>query len=210
MTPSTGERSDELRRVVDALSAGRVVCIPTDTVYGLAVDARSDGATRALFELKGRPGSLTLPVLVSDIVQADGLAEGGLPALARWIAEGFWPGAVTLVVPRRKDNDWELGGDGATIGVRCPAHPLARELCERVGPLAVTSANVHGEPPLKTAASVSERLGDGIALVIDGGTLDGSASTVVEVSGTEVRCLREGAVLFEELMHSIASAEGSA
>lgn len=201
---SSGVSSDELERAAMALLAGRIVCVPTDTVYGLAVDPSVRGATAAVFELKGRPHSLTLPVLVAGTEQADTLADGGLPGVARRVAERFWPGPVTVVVPRRREIDWDLGGDGATIGLRCPAHPIVRQLCARVGPLATTSANPHGEPPLSKAASIRERLGDGVALVVDGGTLSGPASTVVQVSDGGLRCLREGAVGFEELMASLA------
>jgi L-threonylcarbamoyladenylate synthase len=193
-----------LEGAVAVLEAGAVVGIPTDTVYGLAVDPGRDGATDAVFALKERPVSLELPVLVADIDQAEALAgPDGLPEVARRLAERFWPGPLTIVVERRAGLDWELGGDGRTIGLRCPAHSVARSLCERVGPLATTSANRHGEPPITTAAAVAEEFGDAVAVVVDGGVCDGTPSTVVDVTGDRVRCIREAAVSWSEIERSV-------
>jgi L-threonylcarbamoyladenylate synthase len=183
-----------LQRAVIALKAGAVVAIPTDTVYGLAVDPRCRGATDALFALKRRPPTLELPVLVADISQADGLAgPDGLPPVARRLATRFWPGALTIVVGRHRDIDWDLGGDGRTIGLRCPAHPLARSLCRLVGPLATTSANRHGQPAITTATALAREFGDAVT-VVDGGDCDAVTSSVVDVTGVAVRCIRDGAV----------------
>ncbi len=188
-----------LERAASALIAGQVVAIPTDTVYGLAVHPERPRGTEALFALKGRPLSLGLPVLVSGTEQAEGLVSGGLPEMARRVVERFWPGAVMLVVRRRAGIDWLLGGDATTIGIRCPDDPVARALCERVGPLAATSANVHGEAPFTTAEEIRARFGDEVALVIDGGRLAGRPSTVVDMTGEQLRCLREGTVSLAEL-----------
>ena len=188
-----------LEQAAFALVAGQVVAIPTDTVYGLAVDPERQGATEVLFVLKHRSRALQLPVLVSGANQAEALVDDGLPIVARRIAESFWPGAVTLVLRRRAGVYWDLGGEETTIGLRCPAHPVARALCERVGPLATTSANIHGEPPLATAEELRRCFGDTVAMVIDGGRLTGEPSTVVDVTGSELRCLREGVVPFGDL-----------
>lgn len=202
-TPPLGDREPAPARLLEraalALVAGLVVVIPTDTVYGLAVDPRRKGGLEALFALKARPASSGTAVLVSGTEQAEGLCDGGLPQRAARIAEVFWPGAVTLVLHRRAGLDWMLGGDDETIGVRCPADPVARDLCERVGPLAATSANIHGQPPLSTADEIRTEFGDKVALVIDGGRLEGLASTVVDASAGELRCLREGGVPFTEI-----------
>jgi len=188
-----------LERAAFALVAGQVVGIPTDTVYGLAVHPALVGATEALFALKGRPESIGLAVLVSGTEQAEALAAGGLPQRARRVAEKLWPGGVTLVVRRRDGIDWVLGGDAATIGIRCPDNPVARALCEKIGPLATTSANLHGEPSLETAEELRGRFGEGVAFVIDGGRLAGTPSTVVDMTGDRTRCIREGAVPFAEV-----------
>jgi L-threonylcarbamoyladenylate synthase len=182
-----------------ALSAGEVVAIPTDTVYGLAVDPRVEGATSALFEVKGRPQTVEIPVLVAGIEQADHLALGGLRGAARRIAESFWPGPVTLVVQRRPELGWDLGGDGSTIGIRAPGHAVALRLCSCVGPLATTSANLHGTAPLTDAESVTRTFGERIALVVDAGTCDGVPSTVVDVTRGKVEVLREGGIPAEEI-----------
>jgi len=177
-----------------ALRAGAVVAIPTDTVYGLAVDPTRPGATDALFALKARPASLDLPVLVGSVDQADALAgPGGLSPTARRLAQAFWPGALTVVVPRRSGLDWALGAGVGTIGLRLPDHRVARALCNGVGALATTSANLHGEAPCTDAASVARVFGSRV-VVVDGGRCAGATSTVVSVLDDTPRCLREGAV----------------
>jgi L-threonylcarbamoyladenylate synthase len=188
----------EARQEIDAataLLAGAVVAIPTDTVYGLAVDPRRSGATDLVFALKHRPATLELPVLVADLAQADALAgPDGLSATARRLADRFWPGSLTMVVRRRPAVEWALGGDGRTIGLRYPAHSVVQRLCRSVGALATTSANRHGQPPITTAAALAEEFGGGIAVVVDGGTCAGAPSTVIDLTGDAPRCLREGAV----------------
>jgi tRNA threonylcarbamoyl adenosine modification protein (Sua5/YciO/YrdC/YwlC family) len=182
-----------------------VVAIPTDTVYGLAVDPRRPGSTGAVFALKHRPVTLVLPVLVAGVAQADALAgSDGLSPVARRVVDRFWPGSLTIVVARRVGLDWDLGGDGTTIGLRCPAHPVTRRLCERVGPLATTSANRHGEPPITSAAALAEEFGDAVAVVVDGGVCDGMPSTVVDLSGETLLCIREGAVAWSDVQESAA------
>jgi L-threonylcarbamoyladenylate synthase len=208
--PRTGTSSEgdapDLNAAIAALKAGSIVGIPTDTVYGLAVDPRQFRATDSLFALKHRPSSLELPVLVADIGQAEALAgPDGLSDLARRLAEFFWPGSLTIVVARRAEIDWRLGGDSGTIGLRCPAHPVARRLCHEVGPLATTSANRHGAPPITTATVLAEEFGAGVAVVIDGGVCDGTPSTVVDVTGDTVRCVRDGAVPWSEVQERSTS-----
>jgi L-threonylcarbamoyladenylate synthase len=198
--PGAGAAEPELDAAVAALEAGGIVAIPTDTVYGLACDPRCPGATDALFALKNRPSTLELPVLVADVGHANALAgPDGLPPVAGRLARAFWPGSLTIVVQRRVGVDWDLGGDGRTIGLRCPAHPIARRLCERVGSLATTSANRHGQPPITTAAALATEFGDAVAAVVDGGVCDAVPSTVVAVTGAELRCLRAGAVAWDEI-----------
>lgn len=193
-----------LDRAVSALAAGQVVAIPTDTVYGLAVLPGVLGASSALFAAKGRPRHLELPVLVADEEQADQLAgPSGLPETARRLARAFWPGPLTLVVMRRPGLDWDLGGDVTTVGVRCPDHALARELCHRVGPLATTSANRHGEPPLATASAVRGEFGSAM-VVVDGGRCDGMPSTVVDLTADPVRCLRAGSIDWESVVEVVS------
>jgi tRNA threonylcarbamoyl adenosine modification protein (Sua5/YciO/YrdC/YwlC family) len=187
---------------VAALAAGAVVAIPTDTVYGLAVDPRLSGALERVFALKERPGELALPVLIAEPEEMAQLAEP--PVAAVRLAGRYWPGALTIVVPRRDGVGFELGGDPATIGLRCPAHALVRKLLARTGPLAVTSANRHGEAPLKSAAEVRARFGAEV-VVLDGGRCDARPSTVVLFADGELRCLREGEIAFAELTAFVSS-----
>ena len=192
-----------LAQAVATLRAGGVVAIPTDTVYGLAVDPSVPGATDDLFAFKSRPQALDLPVLVGTIEQAEALAgPAGLPPVARCLAGVFWPGALTIVVPRRRGLDWVLGAHAGTIGLRVPDHPVARALCDEVGALATTSANVHGEEPCTDANAVRRAFGPGV-VVVDDGVCTGSPSTVVDVVDGTPRCLREGAVPWAEVVAAL-------
>jgi len=178
---------------VTALRRGDAVVLPTDTVYGIAVATSVPGATARIFEIKERPTTVPLPVLVADEEQALAIAE--VDDVASELMARFWPGGLTIVLPRRPSFTADLGGvDDATVGVRVPAHRVAVELARQVGPLATTSANLHGRPTPPTAAEVAAELGPGVAVVIDGGRCDGAPSTVVRVVDGAVDVLREGAV----------------
>jgi len=187
----------ELDVLVEALAAGKVVAVPTDTVYGLAVDPRLAGAVDRVFALKQRPEQFQLPVLIADPAGLVDLAEA--TAAAERLISRYWPGPLTLVLPRRSGIAFDLGGDSATIGLRCPANSLLRELLRSTGPLAVTSANRHGEATLRTADEVRGHFGAAVTAVLDGGRCDGRPSTVISLTGAGVKCLREGALLFAEL-----------
>lgn len=178
-----------------ALRGGDIIGVPTDTVYGLAADPWHTGATDRLFRVKGRPRNVELPVFVSGPEQALELVTG-IPAPAVKLMEAFWPGALTIVVPRRPDLDADLGEDDATIGIRCPAHAVPLELCRRFGPYATTSANRHGRPPASTAAEVVAEM-TGIELVLDAGRCVGEPSTVVDATGETPRLLRAGCLSWE-------------
>ena len=194
--------SPDIDAAAKALVAGQIVGIPTDTVYGLAADVLHTDAADRLFTVKRRPRKLDLPVLVADIEQALGLATG-VPDTARTLMERWWPGALTIVVPRRPDLGVDLGDDEATIGLRCPDHPIPVALCRAVGPLATTSANLHGDDTATTAAEVRAAFGDAVAIVLDGGTCAGSPSTVVDCTGHEVKLLRDGRIPWPNLQASL-------
>lgn len=184
----------DLAPAIAALRRGEVVAVPTDTVYGVAVAVSVPGATARLFAVKARPTDVALPVLVADLAQARALAAEPFPPLAERLAARFWPGGLTLVVPRRPGLGLDLGGDDATIGLRQPDHPVPLGLCREVGPLATTSANLHGRPTPSTAAEVAAELGPAVAVVVDGGRCEGAPSTVVDASGPEARVLRRGRI----------------
>jgi tRNA threonylcarbamoyl adenosine modification protein (Sua5/YciO/YrdC/YwlC family) len=177
---------------VDAVRAGRLIVIPTDTVYGVAARPDVPAATRALFAAKGRPRGLTLPVLVDGEGSARRL--GAFDERADQLAAAFWPGALTLVLPRTDDiRGWDLGGDPDTIGVRVPRHPLALAVLASSGPLAVTSANRSGEPEATTCDELIEVFGDRVAVYLcEDGPLMGTASTVVDLAHGAPRILRAG------------------
>ncbi len=190
-------------RAAAALAEGSVVAVPTDTVYGLAADPSQPEAVARLFALKDRPDDVALPVLVGSRHQVTEVA-GPLDSAARHLADRFWPGPLTLVVPRAASFTADLGGSPSarrTVGVRLPAHHLMQALCNEVGPLAVTSANPHRSPPATSAHQVVSWFGDaaGLALVIDGGPCDGVPSTVVECRGPASHGLREGAIAWGEV-----------
>lgn len=181
--------SDPIGVIADALRAGEPVVLPTDTVYGLAALAADAAAVEKIFAAKKRPVDTRIAALVTDLAQAEELVD--LPPAGQRLAEAFWPGALTIVAPRRAGCHLAVGDD-TTVGVRCPDHPLVRELARRVGPIATTSANRHGQPTPTTAAEVAAALPK-IGMIIDGGRIDGGASTVVSVIGG-VEVLREGPI----------------
>jgi len=199
-----GVEGAALDRAAAALAAGAVVGIPTDTVYGLAVDATVAGATERLFALKQRPRGLALPVLVAGLDQARALS-GELTPGARRLMDRCWPGALTVVVALDPDLDLDLdlGAAAGTVGLRCPDHPVPRRLAARVGALATTSANLHGQAPSTEAAALNAAFGDGVATVVDGGRCAGEASTVVDATGEELRLLRPGALAWADVLAAL-------
>lgn len=190
---------DVLDAAAAALRSGHPVAIPTDTVYGLAVDPFVPGATNRVFEVKRRPRDVSLPVLVAHRDQVLELAAS-IGAVAERLMDRFWPGALTIVLPTRAGLDADLGDDGTTVGLRMPEHPVALALCRRVGPLATTSANRHGEPTLLTAAAVYEAFGEEVPVVVDGGPCEGAPSTVVDATGREPTLLRAGRIPWENVL----------
>jgi tRNA threonylcarbamoyl adenosine modification protein (Sua5/YciO/YrdC/YwlC family) len=180
----------ELDPAVAALEGGAVAVIPTETVYGIAAAARYSTAVDAIFELKGRDRSKALPVLAAtiealrDVVTLDERSER--------IAQRFWPGPLTLVLPRAASFDVDLGGDDPkTIAVRVPGHDVTRALLQRTGPLAVTSANHSGAPPATTIDEARAVFGNAVTVYLDAGPCEGTPSTVVSLVG-EPHVLRAG------------------
>lgn len=183
---------DALDRVERAVLAGDVAVIPTDTVYGLVADPRSPDAMARLFRLKGRSESVPVAVLVGSLAQAEQLVE--VNSWFRRLAERHWPGALTLVAPLRSAPGL-VAGTGSTLGVRCPDDAFVRALAERVGPVAATSANRHGRPPVVDGAAAREVFGAELDVIVDGGPRGSTASTVVDVTGNEPIVLRNGDVV---------------
>lgn len=192
-------RAEGLAAAARAARAGRLVVLPTDTVYGLGCDAFSKEGVRALLAAKNRGPDMPVPVLIGSWSTIDGLVLG-VPRTARQLVEAFWPGGLSIVLPHAPSLGWDLGQTKGTVMLRMPLHPVAIELLREVGPMAVSSANISGSPPASTAAEALEQLGDSVAVYLDGGPSgDPVASTVVDLTGTEPRVLREGAVPLSEV-----------
>jgi len=192
---------------VGLLRAGGIVAVPTDTVYGIAADMALPDAIERLFAAKRRPPEKAVAVLLADAAQAEALGVVG-PA-ARVLGERFWPGGLTLVLPVRPGTRLPrvLAGGAPTIGVRVPDHPAPRALAAVLGPLPTTSANVSGERDARDAQEIAARLGDALALVIDGGPIHGGpASTVVDCTGERPMIRRVGAIAREEIARVLAEA----
>ena len=192
---------DAIEAAAASLRAGGIAGLPTDTVYGLAADPFHTGASDRLFAVKRRPRTVELPVLVADADQALSLAIA-VPEAALRLMERCWPGPLTLVLPRRPDLNADLGTDDATIGIRCPAHPVPLALCRAVGPFATTSANRHQEPPATTADQLDAVFGTSVELILDAGRCDELPSTVVDCTGAEPRPLREGRLSWAEVLEA--------
>ncbi|MBA4064112.1 MAG: threonylcarbamoyl-AMP synthase [Isosphaera sp.] len=197
IVPTDPTRPDPgaIARAADLLRAGRLVAFPTETVYGLGADALDPAAVRGIFEAKGRPGTNPVIVHVADPRQAGAVAAAWPEAAAR-LADRFWPGPLTLVVPRGPAVPDEVTAGGPTVAVRCPAHQVARELIRAAGrPVAAPSANRSTELSPTRAEHVLKSLGGRIDLILDGGPCPGGIeSTVVDVTGPAVRLLRPGPV----------------
>ena len=185
---------------IEVLRAGGIVALPTDTVYGIAVALETAGGIEALFAAKRRPPDKGIMLLLADAAQAPTI--GQWPASAGTLADAFWPGGLTVIVPQRPDVvlPAALTGGAATIGLRVPAHDAPRALAAAIGPLPTTSANVSGVPEASDAAEIVAQLGDAIALVLDGGPAHGGPpSTVVDCTVKPPRILRIGAVPVESI-----------
>ena len=176
------------------IAAGKLLVVPTDTVYGIAADPFSVSAVDRLLTAKGRGRDFPSPVLVSSISQAAALVPE-IPPLARAFMEKFWPGALTVVLPARKDLPLDLGVTGGTVAVRQPDQSDLLQLLQENGPLAVTSANLHGLPPAQTVTQAQEYFENKVAEYLDAGRSQiGEPSTIVKVEEAEYSVLRSGAI----------------
>jgi L-threonylcarbamoyladenylate synthase len=203
-----GERPVGIEQATDAVRRGELVVLPTDTVYGLGTDAFSPEAVGDLLEAKGRGRDMPVPVLVGSPRTLDGIATR-LGTAARALVEAFWPGGLTLVAHAQPSLQWDLGDTGGTVAVRMPLHPVAIELLQATGPMAVSSANTTGHPPATTADEAVEMLGDAVSVYLDGGPSgEPVPSTIVDVTGDVPRVLRAGALGVELLREVAGDLEG--
>ncbi|RVW06688.1 L-threonylcarbamoyladenylate synthase [Rhodococcus spongiicola] len=187
-------REAGLTAAKNALKAGRLVVLPTDTVYGLGADAFDGDAVASLLRAKGRGRDMPVPVLVGSWNTIDGLVYSVRPQ-ARDLIKAFWPGGLSVVVQQAPSLAWDLGDNRGTVMLRMPLHPVALELLRDVGPMAVSSANISGRPPATTVGEARDQLGGAASVYLDGGTATHAlASTIVDITSDEPRILREGAV----------------
>jgi L-threonylcarbamoyladenylate synthase len=180
-----------LSAAVEALASGDAVIVPTETVYGVAALPAHEDRLR---ELKGRPTSVPIAVLVADAAQAAEATGLPLPPRAVALADAFWPGPLTIVLSTVS---------GSTLGVRCPDLAFIRAVAARIGPVSTTSANRHGEPTPPDADGAASSLSGPVAVVVDGGTLDGVPSTVVDLTLDEPVVLREGPIGSEAILANL-------
>ena len=188
------QRPAGIASAISALKGGRLVVMPTDTVYGIGADAFDGAAVAALLAAKGRGRDMPVPVLVGSWHTIDGLVYS-VPESARELIRAFWPGALSLVVQQAPSLQWDLGDAQGTVMLRMPLHPVAIDLLREVGPMAVSSANISGRPAAVTAADAREQLGDLVEVYLEAGpSANGAASTIVDLTGAQPRILREGPI----------------
>ena len=188
-----------LEQILTFLSSGGVIAFPTDTAYGLGADPFSEAAVRRIFEIKGRPETKPILLLVNSIAMAQSVAD--LSDRAMTLAKRFWPGPLTMVVPARASVPSLVTAGTGTIGIRWPDAAFAVRLLEAFQrPITATSANRTGHPSAITVAEVREQLQESIDLIVDGGTLPSrGGSTLVDLTDTPARLLREGPISEAEL-----------
>jgi tRNA threonylcarbamoyl adenosine modification protein (Sua5/YciO/YrdC/YwlC family) len=193
------QRSVGIASAVGALKGGRLVVMPTDTVYGIGADAFDNTAVTALLSAKGRGRDMPVGVLVGSWHTIEGLVYT-VPDGARELIRAFWPGALSLVVAQAPSLQWDLGDARGTVMLRMPLHPVAIELLREVGPMAVSSANVSGSPPAVSAEEARSQLGDLVDIYLDAGPSEQqAASTIVDLTGDTPRLLRAGPVSVERI-----------
>ena len=190
----------QIERSIDLLSAGGVIAIPTDTFYGLAARAFDVDAVLRVFHVKGRGNDAALPLLLADPEDVS-LCVDSFPPMAQKLAERFWPGALTIVLPKAVGVPDVVTGGGPTVALRVPDHLVPRQIARSLGnPITGTSANLNGVAPARSPEEVARQLGDKIEMVFNGGTLpEALPSTVVDLSFSPPKIVRSGVISSEEL-----------
>ncbi|GAB2766844.1 L-threonylcarbamoyladenylate synthase [Nocardioides salsibiostraticola] len=198
-TTTEDEREAALEAASLAIQRGDLVVLPTDTVYGIGADAFDAEAVAGLLEAKDRGRAMPPPVLIGSASTVEAIAVR-IPAYARALMEEFWPGPLTLVLHQQMSLQWDLGDTRGTVAVRMPDHALALSLLERTGPLAVSSANISGDPAATTAQEADDMLGEVVDVIIDDGPSPGTGtSTIVDATADQGRILRRGVLSIDQL-----------
>lgn len=202
------ERDRGIKAAVDAVGSGDLVVLPTDTVYGIGADAFKSWSVTNLLNAKGRGRHMPPPVLVGSKHTLDGLVTR-LPAHARDLVEAFWPGALTIIVEQSPTLKWDLGETDGTVAVRMPLHPVALEVLRTTGPMAVSSANLTGQPPATTAEAAREQLSYKVSVYLEAGECPNPVpSTIVDVTGGRTTMVRAGAITLDQLREVVGEVDG--
>ncbi|GAA3564881.1 L-threonylcarbamoyladenylate synthase [Kribbella ginsengisoli] len=200
------ELAPAYRAAVDAIEAGDLVVLPTDTVYGIAADAFKADAVQRLLDAKGRGRDMPPPVLISVVESLDALATD-VPEAGRKLCEKFWPGPLTVICHAQGSLMWDLGETQGTVALRVPDHENTRELLSRTGPLAVSSANLSGQPAALDVYDAEAQLLDSVAVYLDGGVATGGQpSTIVDLTGDVPHIVRIGAMSVQQIREVVPEA----
>lgn len=187
-------RADSIAAAADVVRSGRLIVMPTDTVYGVGADAFDKVAVAMVLAAKHRSRDMPPPVLVPNTRTVDGLATD-VPMYAKILMRAFWPGALTIVLKAQGSLSWDLGKTNGTVALRMPDDALALEVLSEIGPMAVTSANLSGQPAATTASDAHQQLGGAVSVYLDGGPrVEQGASTIIDCTGPEPIVLREGSI----------------
>jgi L-threonylcarbamoyladenylate synthase len=193
------QREEGINHAVSAIRMGQLIVLPTDTVYGVGADAFDRNAVTDLLLAKGRGRDMPPPVLVGSVRAGEALIDD-LGHYGRDLIAEFWPGALTLVCRATPTLNWDLGETKGTVAVRMPLHPVALEILRETGPLAVSSANMSGNPAATTADDAQKQLGSAVEVYLDGGPTDGPmASTIIDLTGDVPRLLRAGVIPIDKI-----------
>ena len=193
-------RDEALEAAAAAVKDGKLIVLPTDTVYGIGADAFNKDAVQALLDAKGRGREFPPPVLIGDpnVMHALGL---DIPPIIEDLVEEYWPGALTVIVKAQPSLHWDLGNTKGTVALRMPDHEAAIALLKKTGPLAVSSANKHGGDAAKSVMDAAVQLGDAVEVYVDGGkSRIGESSTIIDATVNPPEILRRGALSEEEIV----------
>ena len=197
------DHSDAIKQAVTLVKSGGLIAFPTDTVYGIGVSAFQAEAIERIYQVKGRSTLKAIPILLGDVEIAEEITPPLSPSVTK-LAERFWPGPLTLVLPILPSLP-KILSPTPTIGLRVPDHHFTQALLRATGPLAATSANLSGEPSALTADEVHSQLGNMVDLILDGGRSPGeTASTILDCTGQEPAILREGPLTWEEIQAALS------
>ncbi len=194
--------ASQIQQALTVLQNGGIVAFPTDTVYGVGALAFDNAAIESIYVAKDRPIEKAIPILIGDLSDLDKVAID-IPNMALRFAARFWPGPLTCIVPKKQTLPLAVSAT-STVAIRIPDHPDALALLRAAGPMAVTSANISGQPSPSTAQEVYEQLNGRIPLILDGGkTPGGTPSTLVDCTGSEPIILREGPISLGDLLSAL-------